>query len=272
MHKFHFIGAASVICLVSFSHASYAQGFIHIPCPDYKRGDVINYKSNVNNESSNLQLIVNSIQKNMFVISSVNVIHGQNINSKTTYSKKGNNLYLVKTETNTNGMKTINTIIPPEPICGKIPSKYSYLTTVSNNMGGAPSMKTTVTLRKIGDKQIKLPLGDVKTIVVQKTTSQIMDAPIPNPSFKFSNATTTYHANKYGSVKTVATFKIMVPDMSSMMKGANYDNVFEGGVTSENMDSKLRQLQGQPQSKVQMKYKEQKTITTSDLISYRRGK
>ena len=249
--------------------ASYANTYINIPCPNYKRGDVIRFSSNIDNAVSSSQLIVKNVSNNTVELVSNSNIHGQKMNSLMVFSKKGNTMFLVKNTSNINGMKISNTFIPPEPVCGNVPSRYSFKTSSNNsfrNQGGS-AMNSVVVLSKIGDKNLNSPLGNLKTVVIKKTTTLTM----ANSPIRTTNTSISYNANKYGKVKEIITMATKMPDFSSMYSNNKaYDKVFEN-ITNDNIQDKLKQMQkigtSQPQGKI--KYRIEKHITKIDLISYK---
>lgn len=255
MKKNYFNKCTAYIFLIFISHSSYAQSFINIPCINYKKGDVLNYRSSVNNTPINAYSRVKSIKDNLIEISGSMELHGQK-NSSIDFEKKINdNIYLIKTINHDNGSQVVTLLTPPEPLCGKVPTKYSFVKTVKGGDAGTmPPMKSIVTLRKIGEKEINTPFGILKTIIISKTLSEQMA-----PDFTMNSTTTIYYAKNYGRVKTISTYIMKVPDIGSMVRDMNLN-------TNDNIDMAFK---AQPQE--EMKYKDQKTVITSSLVSYKRS-
>jgi len=254
--------------VVFISSFSYAGNYINIPCPNYKKGDVIKFRSKIDNTISNSQLIVKKATKNIVELVSNSSFHGQKMNSILVYSKKGNTMFLVKNTSNINGMRIVNTFTPPEPVCGKVPSHYTYNTSTNGlrNQGG-PAINNRVILSKVGNKKLNTPLGNLDTVVIKKTTILAMS----NSPVKTTNTSMSYNANKYGKVKEIVTVATKMPDFSSMNSNNNaYDKVFEN-ITGENIQDKIKQMQAistsQPHGGI--KYRIEKHVTTNDLISYK---
>lgn len=259
-----------VLSTLFFSSVSSAENYIYVPCPNYKRGDIINFNSKVDNSISNAQMIVSKSTNNMIEIVSNSSFHGSKMKSILIFNKKGNNLFFVRNTSIINGGKFVNTFTPPEPICGRVPNRYSFRTSVSGPMSaGSPPMNNTVTLSKIGDKFLKTPLGNLKTVVIKKTTSRVS----VNSPVKTTSVSTSYNAQKYGKVKEVVSMITMMPDFSSMMpSNKDYDKVFEN-ITASNIEAKIKQMgrMNSPRPTGNIKYRKEKHITTIDMIGYRNG-
>ena len=195
---------------------SYADTFIKIPCPIYKKGDILKYRTQKGNSISTFQLVVKSVTRDtiQLVSNSNSSSHGQNIDTLIVLTKKGDTLYLVKTIANINGMQAVNTFRPPEPICGNIPSRYSYKTTIINKSMSQTLLvlNNKVTVSKVGDKQLNTPLGNLKTVVIKKVCEMTGGDNFVNTTI----TSITYNANKYGKVKELTTTVMKMPDYSSM--------------------------------------------------------
>ena len=230
-----------IVIVFSYSMNAYSNELINIPCPNYKKGDIFTSTNIGDMYNIKSKSIVQSVTNDSIVIISSYEMFGRKSTFEQTLIKKGDNLFTAKTKMNNGGMKVYSELSPPEPLCGEIPASYSFLTKVSGTTN-SPPLKTTVKLKKVGNKKLVLPLGNLMTTVIHKNSNLVVQAP---NAIETKQISTLYYADKYGLIKSSVTMISLIPDFLFMEAS---EEVF----TKDNM-----------------KFKEQKTSFKTQIISYK---
>lgn len=213
-------GRLSILGMVFFSFVLAGENdFLDIPCAEYKKGATWKTHMKLKSIRTDTTSVVKSInEKQILLINTVkSSMSGMNTSSSITsiLRKDGDTVYSDGQENNMQGMTMKTTNVPPLPICGKVPKKFSY-TSSTKNPYNTTKVKYTVSIKKIGEKKIKVPAGEFEALVYQRKTKLDMLA-VQNAA-QMEMVSIEYIVDKIGVVKIDSMTTTIMPETVSAYK------------------------------------------------------